>query len=83
MNKLILSPFSKDEIKEMMREVVREELDSTQTKEEYLTQAQVANLLNVTYRTVQNHVRNRKLKSCSIGGRKLFKRSDIEKMLNK
>jgi excisionase family DNA binding protein len=51
-------------------------------REQYLTKAQVAQLLNVTPRTIDNFMRRGFLVYHKIGGMVRFRMGDIEKHLN-
>lgn len=48
-----------------------------------LTIKDVADILNVTKRTIYNYIQDNKLKPIKVGGKLLFKENDIKELIEK
>ncbi len=84
-NTILLQNVSQEELKELIRQSVREEIQAfspPQRKEnEYLTRKEVKELLKISLPTLNEHTKTGKLKGYRIGGRVLYLRNDIENSL--
>jgi excisionase family DNA binding protein len=78
-NSIILENVTSDNLKEIIKGAVREELAAIQPKKEdtFLTRAELAKRLHITLVTLDRAARNGKLKGYRINGRVLFKESEI------
>lgn len=78
--------LTREDFKEIIREVIKEELqtpnESGNTKI-YLTIKETANLLNVSVGTVHNLKKQGKLKYSTLNRRVAIKRTDVEEFINK
>ena len=78
MTNVIIESITIDELKTLIRKVIKEELKNSLPKEtKYLTRAQVAAKLSISLPTLDKSTWNGKLKAYRIGGRILYKEEDI------
>ena len=87
MDKVVLSPIPLEELKEGIREIVKQELSKLvfpQSKivETYFTRQEVSDYLQVSLPTLHQWAKDGTLKGYRIGTRIRYKRSDVEQALN-
>ena len=84
MNEIVLSSFTLLELKEAIKQAVRDELQTMQEKQgpEYLTRNQVAAKLNITLPTLHSWTKQNILKAHRIGSRVLFLASEVREIFN-
>ena len=87
MKKLQLIEISVEELKELINDAVKREIDDLKKNfqpkkpNEYLTRSEIAKLLRINLSTVHNWTKRDKLISYGIGGRVYYKRSEVEKAI--
>lgn len=86
MAQLFLEGLTVDTLSDIIRETVREELSSTKASptiinDKYLTRKETANRLKVSLVTLTDWVNRSRLKAYKIGGRVLFRESEVEDAL--
>ena len=84
-NSVILESLTQDELKDLISGIFDEKLKSFQPTQEYpdkyLTRQEVATKLRITFPTLHKLTNNGTLIAYRIGGRVLYKKSDVEDSL--
>ncbi len=87
METLEIIQLSPDELEDIIEKAVTKALDnrdpsSPERKEEYLSRKETKNLLRISYPTLNKRSKEGKLQSYKIGGRVLYKQSEIEEAIS-
>jgi hypothetical protein len=79
-NSVVLENVSSEELKTLIKSAIREEMSSIpQVKEEgFITRHELSEKLHLSLVSVDKYIRLGKLKGYRIGGRVLFKESEIK-----
>ena len=89
MSQIILQGISLDEFKELLAETVesrfkvQEVQSKVQSNQNYLSRAEVANLLKISLPTLNEWTKIGHLQSYRIGNRVLYKAEEVDKSLSK
>ena len=85
-NEIYLNGLTTDELSEIIRESVRDEMQNIRpskpkSETKYLTRKETARRLKVSLVTLTDWVNRGRIKAHKIGGRVLFRESDVEEAL--
>ena len=83
----ILVSISRDELRAFIKEAVQEQQCQypfkTKDSDTYLTRSDVCNLLHISHATLYRREQKGDIKAYRIGGRKLYKKSEVENSIQK
>ena len=83
MKKVQLITITPEELIQPIFDYIDQKLYQLKKPEEYLTKQEVAEMLSIKATSVHNWTKNKILQSYRIGGRVLYKRSEIEESIIK
>lgn len=83
MSQTVLLSLSLDELRSIVRDAVRAEIESHASERDVMTAKQVAEMLNTHPVVVRRYVRTRDLPANKIGTSYRFKRADVLEWLEK